>query len=130
MKNLPNILLYGASALGVIASILVFVNDDTDTILYLTYFLSAVAILLALISGIYASTQSPGSIKKTIIGIGSFVVIAVVSYLFSSDEVLPMYGNISAGISRLVDVQLISMYILCAVSALAIVYSSVVKFIK
>lgn len=130
MKSLPNILLYGASALGVLASVLAFVNDDTDTILYLTYFLSILAIILAVVSGVYASTQKSGSLKQTIIGLGAFFLIALISYLFSSDEVLPIYGNISASESRFVDVQLISMYVLCVISILAIAYASVVKFIK
>lgn len=130
MKNISKYALYGFSILGVLASILALFSDDYDTILYVTYVACVIAVVLALLSGVYTSMQKPGSLKQTLIGLGAFAIIAIVSYLFSSDEVLPMYGKISAGEARFVDVQLISMYILCIGSVVAIVYSSIVKFIK
>lgn len=130
MKNLPKYVLYGASILGVLTSVLVFANDDYDSIIYLSYLLTVVAVILAVLSGVYTSTQKTGSLKEMGIGLGVFAVIALISYLFSSDEVLPMYGNISAGEARFVDVQLISMYILCLASVGAIAYSSVSKYFK
>lgn len=130
MKNLPKYVLYGASILGVLSALLAFGNDDYDTILIVSYLLTVVSVIMAIAGGVYSSMQKPGSLKQTIMGLGIFAVIALVSYLFSSDEVLPMYGNISAGESRFVDVQLISMYLLCIASVGAIAYSSVSKYFK
>ncbi len=129
MPSISKIVYYAIIVLGIIG-VLMVANYNYDFILYVCYAIGIIGSILMFLSSIYSSMLKPGSLKKSLLGVVVLGVIVVMSYLFSSDEILPMYGNISSSESRLVDVQLITLYILMILSVLSIVYSAIVKTIK
>ncbi|WP_232333186.1 hypothetical protein [Mariniflexile maritimum] len=120
--NLHKILKYLAYALGIIGTIfalmLMMTDSDSmiDNILIVTYvvlFVVIALILVYVIKGLFA-----GDIKKTLITVGLFLAVILISYMISSgtDLDLKQFNDkglgITEGISKNVGAGLYAFYIL------------------
>lgn len=102
-----------------------------DPMLYVTYIIFAMTLAFVLFFVIQNLFTNTASLKSTLIGIGAFVGVLVISYLLSSgsDAGNYMYNGAPAseGESHLVGAGLVAFYILIAGAALAMILSGVKK---
>lgn len=101
-----------------------------EPMMWISYLVLAVVIALVaifVIAGLFR-----GNIKNTIIGIVSFAVVVLVSYLVTTGtEVTTRDGDIiTAGTVHWVGAGLVCFYILAALAILAMVFSGVKKLIS
>lgn len=145
--TLYKILKYVALALGVIGLVLLgrllATGDDAivnsgdvqasvvDPMLYVTYIVFAIVVVLVLIfviKGLFS-----GNIKNTLIPVGVFAVVLLIAYMLG--DATPMYDRnnvqtIDASGSKWVDAGLFTFYILAAVAILVMLFSGVKKIMK
>lgn len=97
--------------------------------MYVSYIILGITILAVLAFSVKALFS--GNVKKTIISLGAFILIIVISYGVSSGtEVALRDGDIlSETGSRWVSAGLVAFYILAALAVLAMLLSSVRKII-
>ena len=90
------------------------------------------AVVIALVANFVIAGLFRGNIKNTIIGIVSFAVVVLVSYLVTTGtQVTTREGDIiSAGTVHWVGAGLVCFYILAALAILAMVFSGVKKLIS
>lgn len=98
--------------------------------LIVAYIIFAIIVLLVLvfvIKGLFS-----GNIKKTLMSVGAFLLIIVVSYLLTSGTEMTMTdGEVySANTTHWVGAGLVTFYILAATAILLMVFSGVKKLIK
>lgn len=134
--DLYKIIKYIAFALGIIGAILAIMimagsNNVIDYILYLTYAVLALIIVLVLvyvIKGVLA-----GDIKKTLISLGLFFGILVISYFLASGTDLDLQPfnqkglGITESTSKLVGTGLYAFYFLIVIAIIAMLFSSAKK---
>ena len=144
--TLHKVLKYLALVIGVIGLILlgriIATGDDAikasadlqgshlDPFMWIAYIvLAAVVVLVAIfvIVGLFR-----GSIKNTIIAVGSFAVIIIVAYVLSDGEATQLKDGtiLSASADHWVGAGLITFYILAAVAIAAMVFSGIKKLAK
>jgi uncharacterized MnhB-related membrane protein len=138
--NLYKIIKYIAFALGISGSILamlIIASDSEgwiDNILYVTYVILVVILTLILIYVVKGVLS--GDIKKTLITLGLFSAVIVISYLMSSGTDLNLEKfnekglGITEGISKNVGAGLYAFYILAVVAIGATFVSSVKKLLN
>ena len=98
---------------------------------YLTYFVLAVATLAALLFFVVQIIKGTVDLKKLGIGLGSFVLVIVISYVMASDAVPVKFAEtISSSTTKWVGTGLIMFYLLLALSVLGIIYSEVSRLFK
>lgn len=134
--DLYKIIKYIALVLGLIGAIFAFMimagsNSVIDYILYLTYLVLIIILALVLfyvIKGVLA-----GDIKKTLISLGLFFGIIIISYFLSSGTDLNLKPfndkglDITESTSKLVGAGLYAFYILMAGAIIAMLFSSTKK---
>lgn len=138
--NLYKILKYLAFALGIIGTIFALMIMTTDSesmidnmlvVTYIALFLILALILIYVIKGLFA-----GDIKKTLMTVGLFLLVIVISYMISSgtDLNLQQFNDkglgITEGISRNVGAGLYAFYFLMVIAILATFISGVRKLIN
>ena len=95
------------------------------TLAYIVLGLTVVATLVFSIIGV-----AKGNIKKTLLTIGAFAAIVVISFFSSTgEEVQTKEGVVSAYASQWISAGLTIFYVLLAISILAILASGVIKII-
>ena len=97
------------------------------------YILIALAALTAIIFPLIYQIKNPKEAIGTLIGIGFILVVLLISYLFSSSEVImDATGRIRAdeSTSKLAGAGIIALYILFAGAILSIVYTEVSQLLK
>lgn len=111
-------------------------GDDAsvDPIAYVAYIilgLTLVFVLFFVLKNLFTNT---GSLKNTLVGVGAFAAVLVVSYVLSSgsDAGDYFYNGVAAteGESHMVGAGLIAFYILICGAAAAMLLSGVKKMIK
>ncbi|MFC4722560.1 hypothetical protein ACFO5O_09520 [Geojedonia litorea] len=111
-------------------------GDDAsvDPIAYVAYIilgLTLVFVLFFVLKNLFTNT---GSLKNTLVGVGAFAAVLVISYVLSSgsDAGDYFYNGIAAteGESHMVGAGLIAFYILICGAAAAMLLSGVKKMIK
>ena len=134
--DLHKILKYVAYALGIIGTLfalLIMTGSDgmIDNILYVTYivlFIVVALIVIYVIKGLFA-----GNIKKTLITVGLFLAVILISYLISSGNDLDLKQfndkglGITEGISKNVGAGLYAFYFLAIIAIGATLLSGVKK---
>ena len=134
--DLYKIIKYTALGLGLIGAIFAFMimagsNSVIDYILYLTYLVLIIILALVLfyvIKGVLA-----GDIKKTLISLGLFFGIIIISYFLSSGTDLNLKPfnakglDITENTSKLVGAGLYAFYILMVGAIIAMLFSSTKK---
>jgi hypothetical protein len=144
--TLHKILKYLALVIGVIGLILwgrvLMAGDDAiessadvqasvvTPFLYVAYLIFALIVLVVLfyvIKGLFS-----GNMKKTLLSVGTFLLIIVIAYLVSSGSEMTMNDGevISESTTHWVGAGLITFYILAASAILLMVVSGVKKLIK
>ncbi|RIA10886.1 hypothetical protein OE09_2765 [Flavobacteriaceae bacterium MAR_2010_72] len=136
-----------AAALGLIGIIflirIISVGDEAikagddasvDPIAFVAYIilgLTLVFVLFFVLKNLFTNT---GSLKNTLVGVGAFAAVLVVSYILSggSDAGNYFYNGVAAteGQSHMVGAGLIAFYILICSAAAAMLLSGVKKMIK
>ena len=104
-------------------------GDGLDGFLYVAYIIFAITILFVLffvIKGIFS-----GNIKNTLISVGAFLVIVIISYVLADGSPMQV-GDIylSESGSKWVDTGLYVFYILAVVAIASMVLSGVKKITK
>ena len=134
--DLYKIIKYLALALGLIGAVFAIMimagsGSVIDYILYLTYVV--LVIILALVLFYVVKGLLAGDIKKTMISLGLFFGIIVISYFLSSGTDLNLKPfndkglEITEGISKNVGAGLYAFYILMVAAIIAMVFSSAKK---
>jgi len=144
--TLHKVLKYLALVIGVIGLILlgriIATGDDAikasadlqgshlDPFMWIAYLVLAVIVVLVAIFVIVGLFR--GSIKNTIIAVGSFAVIIIVAYVLSDGEATQLKDGtmLSASADHWVGAGLITFYILAAVAIAAMVFSGIKKLAK
>ena len=106
--------------------------DLIDIALYLSYALGVLAGLAAIAFPIINSVGNPDALKKSGIGIAALLVLFLLSYLISGDEVTAVYTqfNVDSGLSQWIGGVLTLMYILIIGAVVGIVYTESSKLLK
>lgn len=108
--------------------------DTYDIMLYVSYLLIALGVVLAIIMPLIKSMGNPKSLLKTVVGIIGIAILFIIAYSISSNEVLPKFEadpfNLTPGGSQLVGGFLITTYILFIFAIVGIVFTEFNKIIK
>ena len=95
----------------------------------LTYIMIAIAAIAAIGFGIKKMIQKTNNAKKTLYSIGGLLVIILISYFMSSDEVLGSYEKyeITAATAKRVGMGLTTFYLLAIGAIGAVLYAELSK---
>jgi hypothetical protein len=98
----------------------------------LTYLMVALAALTAIGFGVKKMMQKTNNAKKTLYSIGGLLVIILISYLMSSDEVLGSYEKyeITAATAKRVGMGLTTFYFLAIGAIGAVFYAELSKVLS
>lgn len=107
---------------------------DEGSLLYFMYFELAFASFLILSFGIQTIVKNSDSFKKIIVGFIVFILIASVSWFFSSETMMHFKGsdkfNLSPMSIKVVGASLTFVYVLFFLSVAGILFSEIHKYIK
>jgi hypothetical protein len=127
--------LYLLLALSAVITVLFYLDSDnrTDLIIYWSYGLLVLGVIIALASSIFGLAANPKGAVKTLMGIGFMVLVGFIAYMlagniYSTFQLEKM--GVSESVSRFVGAGLIFSYLLAALAVLAILLSSVSKIFK
>ena len=103
-----------------------------DAGLYLTYTLFFIGLIAAVVMPIINSLGNPKSLVKTGAGIGATVVVFLIAYMFSSNEVTDVYRSfgVDEGSSQLVGGGIIMIYLLALIAIGGIIFGEISRIIK
>ncbi|MFI8378453.1 hypothetical protein [Leeuwenhoekiella sp. NPDC079379] len=133
------------SILGAIWLVRILITGDTAIIdspelqnslvtpfIYIAYAAFAVALVFVVIFVVKNIFTGGSSLKGTLIGLGAFLAVVVISFLLASGEETPLRdgGSLSASASRWVEAGIYAFYILAVVAIGAMVFSGVKKLAK
>lgn len=106
--------------------------DLVDIILYFGYGMVIVAAVLAVGFPLWIASKNPKSLVGTGVGLGSILVLFLVAWLLSSNEVYSSYAEfgVDASLSKFIGGMLNLVYILAGLAVVGIVYSEVSKGLK
>lgn len=140
MQNLVRFLIPILGGVGVLLTLLTIMDFDgkicsscwpVDYVLFFTYLLFGIVLLVALFGAVTGALSKPGSLKGSLIGIGAVVLVLVISYVLASDEVMPYYkSTVSVTEIKWSGTGLIMLYFLFAGAIGSIIFSSVYSLIK
>lgn len=106
------------------------VVDFMSYVAYVVLFIILLSVIIFVFKNLFSNT---GSLKNTLIGIGAFLAVLIVSYAVSGgDTMVYKYGGNPAteGESHLVGAGLIAFYVLILTAAGAMLFSGIKKLIK
>ncbi|RXG14147.1 hypothetical protein DSM03_101264 [Leeuwenhoekiella aestuarii] len=100
--------------------------------IYIAYLTIAIAIVFVLVFVLKNLFSSGSSLKSTLIGLGAFLAVVVISYVLASGEEVQLRDGdvLSASASRWVEAGIYAFYILAIVAIGAMVFSGVKKLAK
>lgn len=106
--------------------------DLVDVILYFGYGMVIVAAFLAIAFPLWIASKNPKSLIQTGIGLGSILVLFLVAWLISSNEVYSSYPEfgVDESLSKFIGGMLNLVYILAGLAVFGIIYSEVSKSLK
>ena len=106
--------------------------DIIDIALFSAYGLVIVGALLAIGFPIYLSSKNPASLKESAMAFAGLIIMFLVGYLISGNEVLPTYieFGVDAGLSKFIGGMIILVYLLAGVAIGGIIYSEFSKTFK
>jgi len=140
LHKIFKIVAFALSIIGIIFGLMIMAGDEdtaksmSGNILIVTYIVLAiilVLILIFIIKGLFA-----GNIKKTLITVGAFLAIILISYILSSgtDLDLTQFNSkglgITEAISKNVGAGLIALYILMFLSVVSLIFTGFKKTSK
>lgn len=100
--------------------------------MWIFYILLIGSIAAAILMPLMNAVKTPGSFKKSLIGVGALVVLFGVSYALSGSNVTPAQAaiGITEGTSKLISAGLIMFYLTLFGSIIGIIYSEISKALK
>ena len=101
--------------------------DTMIPVAYVIFVLVLAFVLFFVVKNLFTNAKS---IKNTLVGIGAFLAILIVSYVVSGGDPTQYYDNnvlVSDGTSQLVGAGLVTFYILVVVSLVAMAWSGINK---
>lgn len=103
-----------------------------DIGLRVSYFLFFVALGATIILPLIHAIKNPSGLLKSLLGVGGLVVLFVVAYTTSGDEVTAKAASlgVDAASSKMIGAGLMMFYIIFIVSVIGIVYSEINKALK
>ena len=106
--------------------------DLVDVILYFGYGMVIVAAFLAIAFPLWIASKNPKSLIQTGIGLGSILVLFLVAWLISGNEVYSSYAEfgVDESLSKFIGGMLNLVYILAGLAVFGIIYSEVSKSLK
>jgi hypothetical protein len=106
--------------------------EITDIGLYVTYVILIIGIVVAVVLPTISAIKNPAGLLKSLFGLGGLVVLFVVAYALSGDEVTTVAASlgVDAGSSQLIGAGLGMFYIVLIVGILGIVASEINKALK
>ena len=106
--------------------------DGFDIVLYIGYALIFVAVAGSVILPLINSLGNPKSLIRSGIGVGALLVIFIISYALSGNEVTEVYKefDVDAGGSKTIGGMLTMMYLLILLAVVGIVYTEISKMLK
>lgn len=125
MASIGRIAQWILMVLGVLFTIMIYTGSDTgiDGGLWMAY----IAFLFAAVAMLAFSLR--GLSRRSLIGVGAFVVLVAVTYALSDGTVRPGW-NISESTSKWIGAGLILMYLSLFGALAAIVYGEVTRMLK
>ncbi len=104
----------------------------TDEILVLGYVYFIAAVCLACYAAIRGVIRNPGSLKDLLISAGVFVGIILLSFLISTNNLIPDFNNESnvPGVIRFVDTGLKAVYIFGGLALAGILYTEIAGMLR
>jgi len=106
--------------------------ESYDIGLYIAYVLGIVAIGTAVVLPLINALKAPAGLMKSMAGVGGLVVIFIIAYMLSGDEVSTKAAaaGVDASASKLIGAGLTMFYIVMIVAAIGVVYSEINKAFK
>lgn len=106
--------------------------DSIDIALYVSYTLTALAAIAAVGFPIINSMNDPKSMVKAGMGVGALLVVFLLSWLISGDEVTAVCieFDVNAGVSKMIGGALTMMYLMIFLALGGIVFTEVSKSLK
>jgi len=103
-----------------------------DAGLYFSYVLFFIAVGAAIIFPLLYVLQDPKAVVKSLIGIAGLVVMFIVCYALSGNEVTAKAASLGVGegSSKLIGAGLIMFYLTLVISIVGIIYSEIAKALK
>jgi hypothetical protein len=127
-------ILYVLLAMSAISGLFFYINlMSLDLFINIGIFILIIGILIMIISPVYGFITNPQNMKILLVSLLLGVVILVISYLISGNELSSNYleqYNTTANDSRIIGMGLIATYIMFALSLLTFLYSAIIKAIK
>ncbi len=134
MSKFVKYILYLLFGLGILLTVLFFLNKDgmMDTYLYYSYILFGIAAVLAIILPLIGMVQNPKSFKKVLFGILLAAGLVAVSYFAASGDAVSvnLAEEPTAFTYKITDTGLILTYILLGVAFFSIIAGSVMNMVK
>ncbi len=147
--NIQKITTYVALALGVLGLIFQIIilgaGDDViemdslagnfskvSPMISLAILILGVAVLITVVSSLANLASKAAKLKKALISVAAFLLVVLISFLFSKGVETPMKDGevLSASGSRWVGAGLRTFYILAVVAVVAMLFSGVKRFLK
>lgn len=106
--------------------------EITDIGLYISYAVLIIAGAAAFLFPLINSVKNPAAVGKSLIGIGAMVVLFIIAYVVSGDEVSAKYTalGVDATSSKLIGAGLTMFYFVMVLGVVGIIYSEVSKAFK
>ena len=103
-----------------------------DIALYLSYIMVIVAAIGSVVLPMISAAGDPKSLLKSGLGVVAILVVFLIAYVISDNEVRPLYTDfgVDAGQSKLIGGGLICSYLLFFIAMFGIIYSEVTGFFK
>jgi hypothetical protein len=103
-----------------------------DIGLWFAYILISLAIASAVVLPLVNAAKSPGSFKKSLIGVGAMVVLFVVSYALTGSDVTIQQkaAGVTENTSKLIGAGLTMFYLVFVVAVVGMIYSEIHKALK
>jgi uncharacterized protein YacL len=101
-----------------------------DNMAYVAYVIFALVVAFVVVFVVKNLFTNTGSLKSTLIGVGAFLAVLALAYMFSGgDKTAYFYNHVQAtdGQSHMVGAGLVAFYILGALAILAMLYSGAKK---
>jgi hypothetical protein len=115
--------------LSIVLAVLFTINTNGVLLLVYTYTLFGIALGTALIFGILNMFKSKKSMISSLIVLGIFGALLLISYLMSSDAIPHFIGvdefNVTAAISKWIGTALYMLYIMMGVSVVGLIFSEI-----
>lgn len=106
---------------------------SVDTMIPVAYVIFVLVLVFVVFFVVKNLITNAKSIKNTLVGIGAFIAILIVSFVVSGGDPTKYYDNnvlVSDGTSQLVGAGLVTFYILVVVSLAAMAWSGINKIKK